>query len=298
LRSSICDVSGFFNVYARTAKQKHTSSGNIKSLDTLLDLVLGLVLIRFREVGHLKEGHNLDAKFVPVLLDSILGIVRAVEINALGVLARTSVVTTDNEVGSTVVLTDDGVPDGLTGTGHTHSKGQESEYGHAVRVAGHQRLVDTDTGEVINVTGLGQTNDRVDEDVGLAGASSADRQLTVSAVHGVPRLESNDLGPSKLVKVQTQLCGCVAETDIVVVLQTVDGLDLTTDIVLLDRLVEVLDGRMRDVVVLVKNLPGLLLLVWLVYVVNGEDGKVAVVAEVTEGNAGALLDADLVNGLF
>lgn len=207
-------------------------------------------------------------------------------------------VTTDDEVGCTVVLADNSVPDGLARTSHTHSKRQKSQDGHAVGVAGHERLVDTDTGEVVNVTGLGQADDGVDEDVGLAGAGSADRQLTVSAVHGVPGLESDDLGPAKLVKVQTQFGGRVAETDIVVVLQAVDGLELAADVVLLDSFVEVLDGGVGYVAVLVEDFPRLLLLVWLVYIVDGDDGEVTVVAKVTKGNASSLLDTDFIDCLF
>lgn len=64
-------------------------------------------------------------------------------------------VTADDEVGSTVVLADNGVPDGLTGTGHTHGKGQKTQDSHSVGVTGQESLVDTDTGEVVDVTGLG-----------------------------------------------------------------------------------------------------------------------------------------------
>lgn len=120
-------------------------------------------------------------------------------------------VTADDEVGGTVVLADNGVPDGLTGAGHTHGKGQKTQDSHSVGVTGQESLVDTDTGEVVDVTGLGQTNDRVDQDVGLALAGSADRQLTVSAVHGVAGLESDDLGPAKLVEVEADLSGGVCD---------------------------------------------------------------------------------------
>jgi hypothetical protein len=60
---------------------------------------------------------------------------------------------------------------------------------------------------MVDVTGLGQADDGLDEDVGLLGASGADRQLTVSAVHGVSGLEGNDLLPSELVKVRAELRG-------------------------------------------------------------------------------------------
>jgi hypothetical protein len=142
-----------------------------------------------------------------VLLDEDLSIIRTVVVLTLLVLTGTGVVTTDDEVGSTVVLSDNGMPESLTGTTHAHSKGKEGEGGHAVGVSGQESLVDTDTGEVVNVTGLGETDDGLDEDVGLLRAGSADRQLTVSTVHGVSGLESNDLLPAELVEVSAELRG-------------------------------------------------------------------------------------------
>lgn len=126
---------------------------------------------------------------------------------ALLVLTGTSVITPNDEVGSTVVLADDGVPESLTRTTHSHGEGQKSKGGHTVGVTGQESLVDADTGEVIDVTGLGETDDRLDEDVGLLGAGGADRQLTVSTVHGVSGLESNDLLPAELVEVSAELRG-------------------------------------------------------------------------------------------
>jgi hypothetical protein len=269
---------------------------DVECLDALGDFVLGLVLVGVGEVGHHLEGDDLDAELVLVLLDGVLGIVGAVELLALGVLTRTSVIATDNEVCSSEVLADDGVPDGLAGTAHTHGEWQQGEGSHAVGVAGQQRLVDADAGEVVDVTGLGEADDGVDEDVGLAGAGSADGQLTVSAVHGVAGLEGDDLGPAKLVEVRAQLSGCEAEADIVVVLQAVDGLELTADVVLLHALVQELDGGVLGVAA--EDLLGLLGLVGLVDVVDGDDGEVAVVAEVAQGDAGAGLHAELVDGLL
>lgn len=136
---------------------------------------------------------------------------------------------------------------------------------------------------MVNVTGLGQTDDGVDQDIGLARASRADGQLTVSTVHGVAGLESDDAGPAQLVEVDAQLSGGVyrairlvfrcldgprlagmvlklhfsvpiragekhtAQTDIVVVVQLVDSLDLATNVQLLDSLVEVNDSRVLGV---------------------------------------------------
>jgi hypothetical protein len=155
------------------------------------------------------EFHDLDSELGLVLLDSVLGIVGAVEILALGVGTRTGVVTTDNEVGGTMILADDGVPDGLTGTTHAHGQTEETQDGHAVGVAGKESLIGADTGEVVNVTGLGETDDGVNQDIGLAGTSRADSQLTVSTVHRVTSLESDDAGPAQFVEVDAQLCGGV-----------------------------------------------------------------------------------------
>jgi hypothetical protein len=54
---------------------------------------------------------------------------------------------------------------------------------------------------VVNVTSLGETNDGVDENICLSGTSSANGELTMGAVDGIPRLKSDDPRPSKLVKV-------------------------------------------------------------------------------------------------
>jgi hypothetical protein len=62
---------------------------------------------------------------------------------------------------------------------------------------------------VVNVTGLGETDNGVNQDIGLAGASSANGQLTVSTVHGVTGLESDNAGPAQLVEVNTEFGGSV-----------------------------------------------------------------------------------------
>lgn len=109
-------------------------------------------------------------------------------------------VTTDDEVGGAEVLTDDGVPDGFSGTTHAHGKGQKGKGSHAVRVSVDDGLVNAHTGESVDITRLGQTNDRVNEDVGLVLSGSAHGQLAVSSVHGVAGLEGDDLAPSHLLE--------------------------------------------------------------------------------------------------
>lgn len=182
-------------------------AGNVHGAGALGNLVGGHVLVAVGDVNHFLELNHLDAELFLVLLDELLGVIRAVVVLAILVLARASVVTANNEVGRAVVLADDGVPEGLAGTTHAHGQRQQGESGHAVGVSRQQGLVDSDTGEVVNVAGFGQADNRVDEDVGPLRAGSADRQLAVSAVHGVASLEGNDLFPAQFVEVRAQLGG-------------------------------------------------------------------------------------------
>lgn len=161
-------------------------TGDIKSLGACGDLVLGFILVVVRAVGDLLEGNDLDTELVLVLLDELLGVVGPVEVLALGVLTGTSVVTADDEVSRTVVLADNGMPESLTGTTHTHGEREKAKDGHTVGVTGEKGLIGTDTGEVVDITGLCEANNRVDQDIGLTSTSGANGQLTVSTVHRVP----------------------------------------------------------------------------------------------------------------
>jgi hypothetical protein len=282
------------DVLAGSETVSELSTGDVEGAGTLRDLVDGKVLIRVGQVDHGLELDHLNAKLLLMLLDEDLSIIRTVVVLALLVLTGTGVVTANNEVGSTVVLADDGVPESLTGTTHSHGEGQKSESGHTVGVTGQESLVDTDTGEVIDVTGLGETNDGLDEDVGLLRAGGADRQLTMSTVHGVSGLESNDLLPAELVEVSAELRGGKSKVEEVVVLETVDSLKLTTHVELLGGIEKVLDTRV-GVIVAAKDLLGLVDLVRSVDILDGQDSEVSVVTEVAEGDASTSLEAELVD---
>lgn len=97
--------------------------------------------------------------------------------------------------------------------------------------------------------------------------------------------------------------------------QAVNGLELAANVEVLSSVVQVLDGRVSNVTVLVEDKAGLLLparyqrtfpcargcrgsLVGLVDILDGHDGEVAVVTEVAEDNASTGLHTDLVNGLL
>lgn len=155
------------NLAAGAESCAQLGTGDVQGADTLGDGVDGRVLVAVGQVGHHLERNDLDAELVAVFLNRVLSVVGAVEVDTLTVLAGTGVVTTNDEVGRTVVLSDNGVPDGLTRTTHTHSQRQQTQDGHAVGVSSEKSLVHSHTSEVVDVTGLGQTDDRVDEDVSV-----------------------------------------------------------------------------------------------------------------------------------
>lgn len=236
------------------------SARNVECLHTLGDLVYGLILVRGREVRHLLERHHLDVQLLVVLHDKVLCVIRTIEVLPLRVLARAGMVASDDEVRRAEVLADDSMPDRLAGPGHAHREREEGEVAHAVRVFGHDRLVDAHAGVVVDVARLGEADDGVDEDVRLPLARGADGQLAVRAMHGVARLEGDDLAPCELLEVRAEFGGSEAQSDIVKVCRRLDGLDLSADVILLDLATEVCDGRVGGVV-RTKDLYGLVHLV-------------------------------------
>ena len=63
---------------------------------------------------------DFDAEFLSVFLYCVLRVVRAIEIFSGAVFARSGVVAADDEVGSAVIFTDDGVPDCFSRPAHAH----------------------------------------------------------------------------------------------------------------------------------------------------------------------------------
>jgi len=80
---------------------------------------------------------------------------------------------------------------------------------HTIGVLGHDGFVDPDASVMIDIAWFCQPHDGVDEDVGLALASSSDGQLPVRTVHWIPGLESDDLAPSEFVEMGAKLERCV-----------------------------------------------------------------------------------------
>jgi hypothetical protein len=182
---------GNLTTVAKTAAK--LSTRDIESTETSWDFILGTVLVTVWKVGHHLEGNNFNTKLRLVFLNSVLSIVWTIEFLALAILSWTGMVTANDEMSCTEILADNGVPDGFTRTTHSHSQRQETENRHAIRISWEKCLVNTNSGEMVDISRLGKTDHRVDENIRLAGTSSTDSQLSVSSVHRVSRLEGNNL---------------------------------------------------------------------------------------------------------
>lgn len=134
---------------------------------------------------------------------------RSVEVLALRVLARAGVISSDNEMRGTKVLSDDCVPQSFSRSSHTHGKGKKGKVGHAFGVRRHERLIRPDTGVVVDVARFSETDDGVDQDIRPVLPSSANSEFSVGAVHRVSRLESDDFAPSEFVEICSQFGGGV-----------------------------------------------------------------------------------------
>ena len=75
----------------------------------------------------------------------------------------------------------------------------------ALRIASHDCLISPDSGVVVDIPWFGQSDHRVDEDVGSMLSSGSNGEFSVSSMHGVTSLESGDLAPGEFVKVCSEL---------------------------------------------------------------------------------------------
>mmetsp|Transcript_22925 Transcript_22925/g.43643 ORF Transcript_22925/g.43643 Transcript_22925/m.43643 type:complete len:264 (+) Transcript_22925:71-862(+) len=144
-------------------------------------------------IAQVQRRHRLHSHLGGLGLGQVLGIVCAVEVLAVKARLRASHVAPDDEVGASVVLADDHVLDGFTGSCHVHGVRQVGPENlgvgrlllqHLVRLVAHC------TGDVIS---LGGAAGGVHEDHGpvahVVGVKRAGEELVVRAVHGVAALE-------------------------------------------------------------------------------------------------------------
>lgn len=87
-----------------------------------------------------------------------------------------------------------------------------------------------------------------------------------------------------------------SKRNIVVMLQSVDGLDLSTNVKLLCSLVQVLHGWVLWIAA--KDLLRLKVLIWLVNIVDSQDGQVAIITEIPKSQSGSWCNAVIGDSLL
>ena len=247
LRRSSFTTSGYENQVGISVPRASRSRSSVPVMSSvflsLRHFVDRVVLVLVRHEDHLLEVDHLHAELFLVLLQQLLGIVRAVERLAARVLAGAGVVAADDQVRAAVVLADDRVPDRLARPAHPHRQRQQRQERRVLRVVGHQRLVAADAGVMVDVARLGHADDRVHEQVGLFFLGGAERQLVVGAVHRIAGLEGDDLPPAALGELLAELGRRVAERFVVVVQRQLQALDAAADVHRLALVHQVADGR-------------------------------------------------------
>src|SRR4029077_153727 len=130
---------------------------------------------------------------------------------SVGILARAGMVAADDEVGASVVFADGGVPYGATRAANAHGERDKGEFGGAGRIFPNEELVTANTGEVIDIAGLGHANDRMDKKTGFDLFRGTEGKSDVGAVHRVAGLKGDDAAPALVRKIGAKLSWCLAQ---------------------------------------------------------------------------------------
>ncbi|KAH3680866.1 hypothetical protein WICPIJ_008079 [Wickerhamomyces pijperi] len=124
---------------------------------------------------------------------------------------------------------------------------------------------------VVDVTWLGQSNNWVNQDVGVLVSCGSHSQFSVGSVHWVSCLEGNNSGPLTVNKLVSQLVWSLSDVCVVVVDWQLDGLQATTDIDVTLGFVQVDNGWVLWITA--KDQVSLLLLIWNVDRLNGQNSQ-------------------------
>lgn len=205
-------------------------AGDTEAAHALGDLVDLAVIPELLDVDdHLVLEHG-DLELLLDAFHELLRGVGIVEVLLVAVLPGSGVVTSHNEVGAAIVLADNGVPHGLSWSGHTHSNGQQREHSHTRGVGLNKLNVASHSRKVIDITGFGHTNNRVDEDISLGVSSGKKGQFTMRSVHGVSGLETDQAQDILTLDFGTDFIGGQTVFREVVVNWKSDTLELTSNV--------------------------------------------------------------------
>ncbi len=101
---------------------------------------------------------------------------------------------------------------------------------------------------MVDIARLGHANNRVDQQVGLRFTCGAEGKLLMRAAKGVARLERHDPAPAHLPEIGAQLIRRIAPGAEIIVDRLLQTDDLAAQIDRASRVVQVVDGGMRQIV--------------------------------------------------
>src|SRR6185436_5568066 len=102
----------------------HFRSGDRSRVLSFRDARCLFVAILFGDVEQLRKRHWLNTDLITVLREELLRVIWSIEGTVLGVAAGAGVIAPDDEVIGSEVAADEGVPQCLTRSGHTHCQRQ------------------------------------------------------------------------------------------------------------------------------------------------------------------------------
>jgi len=147
-------------------------------------LAIRRVAVFVGEIHELAHRHARDPQLLFVPPHQLLSVVRTVERLARGAATRTRVVGAHDRVGTAVVLLNEREQQRFLRSRQPHRVRQERERHRIVRIVGQDRLAGADPRVVIDVTGLSEPYDGVDQELGVALSRRAECDLVIDAVGG------------------------------------------------------------------------------------------------------------------
>ena len=114
----IGEPAGYFAAFIQPPPQ--FCPGDIQDPRAVWNFVIRNVAILVLQVNHHIKGHHCHADLGFMLFKQGLRIVRSIKRLAVGIASRTGVVPTHNEVGSSMILANQGVPNRFPRPAHAH----------------------------------------------------------------------------------------------------------------------------------------------------------------------------------
>ena len=137
-------------------------------------------------------------------------------------------IATDYQVGASVVLAHNCMPDCLSRPTHTHRQLEQAECRRVLGIAAQDCLVTANPRVILHIARLGQTDHWMYQQVGLLFRRSAARQLNMGTMHRIARLECDDFIPTAFRELCAKLRWSLPQLGISVVLGRTDRLKCAT----------------------------------------------------------------------